>query len=77
MSTSKPRKKAAIAFARNFVVGIVDNLEPSWIQHQTNLTDEEMTLVHAELAQIKLRLEATVNQAELAKVNNEIGKNDE
>lgn len=77
MSASKPRKRAAIAFARNFVVGIVDNLEPGWIQHQTNLTEEEMDLVTAELEKIKSRLESTVNQDELAKIDNESEKDDE
>jgi hypothetical protein len=68
VSTEKPRVRAAIAYARNFAAGLIDNAEPGWIQHQTNLTEEEADIVTQELQRIKERLEKTINQAELAKV---------
>jgi hypothetical protein len=68
MSTEKPRVRAAIAYARNFAAGLIDNAEPGWIQNQTNLMEEEADIVTQELQRIKERLEKTINQAELAKV---------
>jgi hypothetical protein len=78
MSTEKPRVRAAIAYARNFAAGLIDNAEPGWIQDQTNLTEEEGDIVTEELQRIKERLEKTINQAELRKIQiDEEGSEDE
>jgi hypothetical protein len=71
MSSDKPRVRAAIAYARNFAAGLIDNAEPGWIQDQTNLTEEEGDIVTQELQRIKERLEKTINREELAKVSDD------
>lgn len=71
MPEPKPRIRAAIAFARNFAAGIVENAEPIWQQCATTLTDAEMEIVNQELERIAKRLEASINQDALAQAISE------
>lgn len=71
MANAKPRVRVAIAFARNFASGLVQNAEPLWQQEGTTLTDEEIVIVEEELLRIAKKLEESVNQELLAKVRTE------
>lgn len=64
---AKPRVRVAIAFARNFAAGLVQNCEPGFQQDTTNLTEEEMQIVNEEIERIYKRIEAMVNGDDLAK----------
>lgn len=67
MAKPRVRNRVAIAFARNFAAGLVQNCEPGFQQDGTNLTDAEMDVVQAEIDRIFERLQASVNLADLEK----------
>lgn len=64
---AKPRIRVAVAFARSFAAGLVQNCEPGFQQDTTNLTDEEMDIVNKEIERLYERLQAMVNEDDLAK----------
>lgn len=61
----KIRKRLAIAFARNFAAGLVQNAECGWFEG-VGLTEDELSEAQAEMARIAARIEATVNAEALA-----------
>ncbi len=67
---AKTRKRAAIAFARNFAAGVLENAE---IEHQqgTTLTEDEMAIASEELQRIADRLHAAVNVTALEECSRE------
>jgi hypothetical protein len=64
--TTKPRVRVAIAFARSFASGLVQNAEPTFQQEGTTLTDDEIKIVEEEILRIHKRLEASIDQEMLA-----------
>lgn len=67
MPSPKVRNRVAIAFARNFAAGLVQNCEPTFQQDTTNLSDEEMEVVEQEIERIAKRIQAMVNDDDLEK----------
>lgn len=65
-ATARPRRRVAIAFARNFASGLLQNTEVWFQQEQTTLTDEEIIIAGDELTRLHQRIEATINQEMLA-----------
>ena len=59
------RKRLAIAFARNFAAGLVDNAECAW-QAGVGLTADELQVAQEEMTKIAARIQATVNSELLA-----------
>lgn len=59
--------RVAIAFARSFASGLVQNAEACWQQEGTTLTDAEIDIVKKELERIHQRIEASINPEMLAK----------
>lgn len=68
----KIRNRLAIAFARHFAAGLVENAECAW-QDGIGLSDDELQLAQLELSRIAARIEATINQKILA----ELGTNEQ
>jgi len=63
----KIRKRLAVAFARSFAAGLVENAEVEL--QNVDLTEDEFKIAHEELLKISKRIEATVN-AELLEILN-------
>lgn len=59
MHMPKPRKQLAIAFARNFAAGLIQNAEVHW-QQGSGLSEEELDLADQELAIIAKKIEASI-----------------
>lgn len=64
---TKIRKRLAIAAARNFAAGLVQNVEVGLLD-SLGFSDEEFTEMHAEMKRIAARIEATINQEVLAEL---------
>lgn len=56
----KIRKRLAIAVARNFAAGLVENAECALLK-TTGLTEDELGEMQSEMYRIAQRIEATVN----------------
>ncbi len=56
----KIRKRLAVAVARNFAAGLLQNAECALLE-STGLTDEELGEMQAEMSRIAQRIEATIN----------------
>ena len=61
------RHRLAIAFARNFAAGLVENAECAW-HDGVGLSDDELQVAQKELTRIAARIEATINQKVLAQL---------
>lgn len=61
------RHRLAIAFARNFAAGLVENVECAW-QDGAGLSDDELSVAQEELTRIAARIKATINQKILAEL---------
>lgn len=59
------RKRVAMAVARNFAVGLLENAQCSLLV-ATGLTDDELIEMQSELQRIAERIESTVNYDLLA-----------
>lgn len=74
---ANPRVRVAIAFARNFAAGLVQNAEIGFQQHLTNFSEEEMEVANAEMARIYERLQKTVNEDDLEKSGPPLDQDDD
>ena len=64
---AKIRKRLAIAFARSFAAGLVENAEVEL--QEVDLSENEFAVAHEELLKISRQIEATVNADLLAELN--------
>ena len=63
----KIRKQLAIAFARNYAAGLVENSECGFLEG-IGLTDDELAVAQEEMSRIANRIDATVNVKVLAQL---------
>lgn len=64
---AKPRARVAVAYARSFAAGLIQDAKGGFLKEGTCLTDEEEKLVVQELERIQSRIEATINHDLVAK----------
>lgn len=64
---SNIRKRLAIAFARNYAAGLLENSECGFLEG-IGLTDDELGVAQEEMTRIANRIQATVNNKVLAQL---------